>query len=205
MVRQCEKASHVPRLLLCDNWEGGSRLLLSKKWLNFPATIFSNTSNRSGVIEIALYSPKSEEEDSFATSTTSVNLQHADYYPSLTTCLKITVNLGVSFRGTECGCWKRSLHCLALKCAKNKADVSTADQTSLPPLSGKGGKLELAPKIAILTVDHHFRGFGAFVKRGNCIFIDQLSMTTNHQILLPISLRRTTTAYSICSLLHNVS
>ena len=40
----------------------------------------------------------------------------------------------------------------------------SADKTSLPPLSTKGDKLDLAPKTTVLTVDHHFREFGAVIK-----------------------------------------
>ena len=58
---------------------------------------------------------------------------------------------------------KLSLYCLASKCAGNN-EVLSADQGSLPPLSTKGDKRDLAPKTYVLTVDHHFRGFGAFVK-----------------------------------------
>ena len=70
-------ASHVPRPLLYGNWEGGISLLLSKKWVDFPATGFSNTVDWRGVIEIGHWSPTSEEESFFGTGTTSANLQHA--------------------------------------------------------------------------------------------------------------------------------
>ena len=53
---------------------------------------------------------------------------------------------------------------LSVKYAKNNEAFSSAKQTSLPPLSTKGGKLELTPKTAILTADHNFSGFDAFIK-----------------------------------------
>ena len=82
--------------------------------------------------------------------------------------------------------------------AEDNEVFTSADQTSLPPLSTKGGKLELASKTVDLTVDQHFRGLGAFVKSDllhpeN----DQLNTSTSHPILLPISLCLTTTPHSI--------
>ena len=43
------KTLHVTRPLRYKNCEAGSRLLLFNKWLNFPATVFSNTFDKRGV------------------------------------------------------------------------------------------------------------------------------------------------------------
>ena len=48
------KASHDLRPLRYKNREGGSRLLLYKNGVMFPATIFINTYDKKGVIEIEL-------------------------------------------------------------------------------------------------------------------------------------------------------
>ena len=66
----------------------------------------------------------------------------------------------------------------------------------------------MAPKTAVLTVDHHFWGFGAFVKsallRTFSFHIHMLKITTSYPILLPLSLHRTTTPHSECSLIRTV-
>ena len=64
----------------------------------------------------------------------------------------------------ECGCWKILLQYLASECAENKEILLSADQINLTPQSTKGGKLELAPKTAILSIDHHFHGFSTFAR-----------------------------------------
>ena len=56
-------------------------MLSPNKLLNFPARIFLNVFDRTGVIEIGLQFPISEEEDSYGTGTTPANLP---------TCRKIT-------------------------------------------------------------------------------------------------------------------
>ena len=53
---------------------------------------------------------------------------------------------------------------LRVKCAEDKEAFSSADQASFPLLPIKGGKLKLAPKTAVFTVNDHFRELGAFVK-----------------------------------------
>ena len=52
----------------------------------------------------------------------------------------------------------------SIKVRQNQGGLLIGCADQLPPLSSEGVKLELAPKIVLFAVDHHFRGFGAFVK-----------------------------------------
>ena len=107
----------------------------------------------------------------------------------------------------EGGCKNQVLHFLASKCSQNKETFSSADQTSLSPLSTKGGKIEMAPKKTVFTIDHLNR-FGAFVKSALSRSINARSASTyttrSHPILLPINLRPTFSNFVPC-IIYNVT
>ena len=75
-ARQSNQRITCSQCLRYKNWEGRSTQFLSKND-NFPATIFSNTFDGTGVIEIVLYSSTSEGVDPFVTGKIMANLLHA--------------------------------------------------------------------------------------------------------------------------------
>ena len=92
------------------------------------------------------------------------------------------------------------------------AELQSALKTMMPShLLTRPAYLPCLPKM-VNSISHQrplsygrLKRFAPFCECSFRVFMDHLSQTTSHAMLLPISQRRATTPHCICSLLHTVS